>query len=49
MTKLKSRNIIDWIGMGKILNNHLSKKGNYADALIVLTSLEVHLKSGMKL
>lgn len=46
---LKQRNIIDWIDIEEILNNHLSKKGNYADALIVLASLEVHLKSGIKL
>lgn len=46
---LKSRNIIDWIDIEEILNNHLGNKGNYADALIVLASLEVHLKSGMKL
>ena len=46
---LKSRNIIDWINIEEILNNHLANKGNYADALIVLASLEVHLKSGLKL
>lgn len=46
---LKSRNIIEWIDIEEILNNHLSNKGNYADALIVLASLEMHLKSGMKL
>lgn len=46
---LKSRNIIDWIDIEKILQDHLSKRGNYADALIVLASLEIHLKSGLKL
>ncbi len=46
---LKQRNIIEWIDIEEILNNHLSNKGNYADALIVLASLEVHLKSGMRL
>jgi len=46
---LKARNIIDWIDIEKILNNHLANKSNQADALIVLASLEVHLKSGMKL
>lgn len=46
---LKQRNIIDWINIEDILNNHLSNKGNHADALIVLASLEIHLKSGIKL
>ena len=46
---LTQRNIIEWIDIEKVLNNHLANKGNYADALIVLASLEVHLKSGMKL
>jgi len=46
---LKERNIIDWIDIENILNNHLAKKGNYADTLIVLASLEIHLKNGLKL
>ena len=46
---LKSRNIIDWIDIEKILKNHLSNKANHADALIVLASLEIHLKSGLEL
>ena len=45
---LRSRDIIDWIDIEEILKNHLSNKGNYADALIALASLEIHLKSGMK-
>jgi hypothetical protein len=43
---LKRRDIIDWIDIEKILNDHLSNKGNFADALIVLASLEIHLKAG---
>jgi hypothetical protein len=46
---LKSRDIIDWIDIENILNNHLSKKSDHADALIVLASLEIHLKSGMEI
>ncbi|QGG47308.1 asparagine synthase-related protein [Heliorestis convoluta] len=42
---LKSRGIIDWIDIEDILNRHLKKQGNFADALIVLTSLEIHLKA----
>jgi len=46
---LKGRNIIDWIDLECILKNHLSNKGNHADALMVLASLEIHLKSGLTL
>jgi hypothetical protein len=46
---LKQRDIIDWIDIEVILNNHLANKSNHADALIVLASLEVHLKSGVTL
>lgn len=46
---LKNRNIIDWINIESILNDHLSGKGNFSDALIVLASLEIHLKSGLRL
>lgn len=49
ITDLKARGIIEWIDIEKILNNHLSNKGDFADALIVLSSLEIHLKSGLKL
>ena len=46
---LKKRDIIHWIDLENILNNHLSSKVNYSDALLVLASLEIHLKSGLKL
>lgn len=46
---LKQRDIITWIDIEKILNSHLTNKLNYADALIVLASLEIHLKSGLKI
>ena len=46
---LKDRNVIDWLDPVKILNTHLAGKGNHADALIVLASLEIHLKTGLKL
>lgn len=49
MLDLKARKIIDWIDLEQILNNHLSNKANHADALIVLSSLEIHLKAGLKL
>lgn len=46
---LKKRNVVSWIDPEKILNAHLSGKANHADALIVLASLEIHLKTGLKL
>ncbi len=49
ISDLKDKKIIDWIDVDKILNNHLSNKGDFSDALIILTSLEIHLKNGKKL
>lgn len=46
---LKKRNIIDWIDVDQVLGNHLAKRGDHADALIVLASLEIHFKSGLQL
>jgi len=43
---LASRKIIDWIDINDIFKRHINKKGNYAKALLVLTSLEIHLKNG---
>jgi hypothetical protein len=47
--ELKKRKIIDWMDIETILNEHLSSQRDYADALIVLASLEIHLKSGFNL
>lgn len=44
--ELKARKIIDWIDFDKIWNDHINKKKNYADALLILSSLEIHLKAG---
>jgi len=46
---LASRKIIDWIDIRDILANHINKKGNYANALLVLASLEIHLKNGREI
>lgn len=43
---LTSRKIIDWIDINDIFKRHINKKGNYANALLVLTSLEIHLNNG---
>ncbi|WP_151618720.1 asparagine synthase-related protein [Heliorestis acidaminivorans] len=41
---LKKRGTVDWIDMDSIWERHQQRKGNYADALLVLTSLEINLK-----
>lgn len=42
---LKQRQIVDWIDIDSIWENHQKKHGNFSDALILLTSLEIHLKA----
>ena len=42
---LTSRNILPWLNPNKILNEHLKSNRNYGDALQVLASLEIILKS----
>ena len=46
---LKSRKIIDWIDIDSIWDAQINYNANHADALLVLTSLEIHLKAGKKL
>lgn len=46
---LVARNLITWIDPLKILHDHLKGNGKYADALLVLTSLEIHLKNGREI
>jgi len=43
---LQERNILEWINLEEILEKHMKNKSNYADALITLASLEIHLKNG---
>lgn len=42
---LKKRGILDWIDMDSIWQRHQRKQGNHADALTLLTSLEINLKA----
>lgn len=42
---LKKRGIIDWINIQEIWNQHL-KGFDYTNELILLASLEIHLKAG---
>ncbi len=46
---LNNRKIVDWIDIVDIWKNHQSKNGNYSDVLMTLASLEIHLKTGMKI
>ena len=46
---LKNRKIVDWVDIDAIWKNHMNKSGNHADALLILASLEIHLKAGKQL
>jgi hypothetical protein len=46
---LKKRKIVDWVDIDGIWKKHMNKSGNHADALLILASLEIHLKAGRKL
>jgi hypothetical protein len=46
---LKQRKIVEWINIDGIWNSHINKKADHGDALLVLASLEIHLKAGKKL
>ncbi|MHC1576715.1 MAG: hypothetical protein ACXQTE_05115, partial [Methanosarcinaceae archaeon] len=43
---LIDRDIIDWLDINDIWKKHQSRKGNYADALTMLASLEINIKAG---
>ena len=43
---LHERGIADWIDVPGILGKHMRGEARHADALVVLASLEIHLKSG---
>jgi len=42
---LYNRDIINWIDIRDIFQQHIERKGNYGKALILLTSLEIHMKA----
>ena len=46
---LKARKIVDWIDIDGIWKRHINKQVDHADALLVLASLEIHLKAGKEL
>ncbi|MGH9341110.1 MAG: hypothetical protein ACRD1R_16310 [Acidobacteriota bacterium] len=45
--ELLQRGLVSWIDAEKIWQDHMSGRGNHADALVVLASLEIHLKAGV--
>jgi len=46
---LQARNIIDWINPEKIWVKFLNSKADLSKELLLLTSLEIHLKAGLKI
>jgi len=49
ISDLDNRNIINWINIKKIWKQHIEKKGNFAKELLLLASLEIHLKAGKRI
>ena len=49
LVDLRERGIVSWIDIDSIMRDHFVKRKNRSDALIVLASLEIHLKAGLKL
>lgn len=48
MLDLRSRRIIPATAISEILTKHMNGVGNFADILIVLASLEIHIKAGLE-
>jgi hypothetical protein len=46
---LAGRRLLAWLDPEALLDRHLSGARDHSDALLVLTSLEIHLKAGMEL
>jgi len=46
---LSNRGVVTWIDMKTMYSDHIRNKLNCADALLTLTSLEIHLKNGKKI
>lgn len=45
ITDLKKRGIVPWVNLDNIISNHINKNKNHADAIQVLSSLEIILKA----
>jgi hypothetical protein len=44
---LKQRGVIDWLNVDKLWKLHQQNRGNFSDALTLLTMLELNLKAGI--
>lgn len=42
---LERRKIVSWLDLNKIWQDHINKSANYADAIMVLCSLEIQMKA----
>jgi hypothetical protein len=42
---LKKRDLVDWLDLERLWRRHERRQGNYADALTLLASLEINLKT----
>jgi hypothetical protein len=42
---LRGRGLVDWIDLESLWQRHQRRQGNHADALMLLASLEIHLKA----
>lgn len=49
ISDLSRRGIIDWIDFEALISDHFLKKTDRSGALIILASLEIHIKAGLKL
>ena len=46
---LKARKLIDWVDLETLWKEHMEKRNNHAAALMILASVEIHLKAGLVL
>ena len=46
---LNNRKIVDWINIEDIWKEHINYKIDHSKALMILASLEIHLKAGKAL
>jgi hypothetical protein len=46
VSDLDRRGVVEWVPCKTLLEKHMSGEANHADALIVLASLEMHLRNG---
>ena len=45
LADLRARGLVDWMDPEDVYRRHQARQGQHADALIVLTSLEIHHKA----